>query len=78
VDFVSSNKNKHEGIMEKTYLTTRELMETFKVSRQTILNWRKQGMPYEALSPQTFRYEFTEIMKWMRQRAGQIQDAKNE
>jgi phage terminase Nu1 subunit (DNA packaging protein) len=54
--------------MEKTYLTTRELMNLFKVSRQTILNWRKQGLPYKKLSSQTFRYEPDKITEWIKTR----------
>lgn len=49
------------------FLTEKELMEKINVSRQTLLCWRKLGMPY--MRPmKTLRYDFEEVIAWMKSR----------
>lgn len=46
-------------------VTTKELADHFKVTRQTIYNWRKQGVIpedcFQYVSKKTFRYNLTKI-----------------
>ena len=52
----------------KQELTTRDLMRMFNVSRQSIFNWRKTGLPYyklggNGLSDPT-RYSLTAVVEF--------------
>ena len=46
------------------FLTTQQLVETLGVSRVTIQNWRKAGLPFIRISPRIFRYRLEELENW--------------
>ena len=50
-------------------LTTKELMEYFNVTRGTIINWRKEGMPYKKYGT-IVRFDLDEVMEWLDKRNG--------
>lgn len=50
-------------------LTTEELMEHFSVTRQTIYNWRKEGMPYKKYV-KLVRFDLREVIDWLEKRDG--------
>jgi len=46
------------------YLTAKEVMEKFKVHRNTITNWMKNnGMPYYKIG-ETLRFNEREVIQW--------------
>jgi len=45
-------------------LTTEDLIRTFEVTKVTVHNWRKAGMPHVKLSPKVFRYRLEAIEEW--------------
>lgn len=45
------------------YFNQTQVAEIFKVSRQTIVNWEKEGMPVDRTG-KTPKYFPIEIMKW--------------
>jgi len=46
--------------MEKWY-TYKEIVDTYKISRQTLNNWRRKGLiMYKKISKKTFMYTFPE------------------
>jgi excisionase family DNA binding protein len=45
-------------------LTIIELMEVLKVSRGTINNWRKKGMPY-LKGEKSVRFNESDVMEWL-------------
>lgn len=46
-------------------LTNKEVQALFKVTRQTVLNWRNQkGLPYVRITPRTVRYPHYELLAW--------------
>lgn len=51
-------------IMNKVYLTTKELSTFYDVSRQTIYNWTNQGMPSYKLKG-TRRFKLEEVDGWL-------------
>lgn len=51
--------------MEKKYITTNELAETLRVSRVTLGEWRKKGMPHMK-SGKFVRYVESEVVEWLR------------
>ena len=46
------------------YVTTKELMEILKVSRDSVVRWRAEGMPYEKIS-RTVRFNLENVLKWI-------------
>jgi excisionase family DNA binding protein len=46
------------------YLTEKELMQSLKVSRSTLVRWRKEGMPFEKIG-KLIRYNEEKIMDWL-------------
>lgn len=46
------------------YLTTKELEAILKVNRQSIFNYRKQGMPYKKLN-RAVRFDLEEVKEWI-------------
>lgn len=51
----------------KDYLDTNQLASEFKVSRQTIFNWRKEGMPYHRLN-HMIRFDLGEVVDWLQKK----------
>lgn len=50
--------------MKDEILTTRELCEWLKVGRSTVLNWRRQGLPYFGQG-KSLRYKKSEVLEWL-------------
>lgn len=48
----------------KEYLTTKEVMELFKINKNQIKKFREKGMPCMVLSERTIRYDKEKIEKW--------------
>ncbi len=48
----------------KEYYTNKEIENIFKVTKQTILRWRKQGLlPYIAINQRKFLYKKEDVEK---------------
>ena len=54
--------------MERTN-TRREVCDYFKVTRQTIYDWQKQGMPCEKIGKKMLRYNIQEVREWLNARS---------
>ena len=54
--------------MERTN-TRREVCDYFKVTRQTIYDWQKQGMPFERIGKKMLRYNIQEVRQWLNTRS---------
>lgn len=48
----------------KEYLTVSELQEKLKVSRQTIYDWRKNGLPFLKIGS-SIRFDGDEVNEWV-------------
>lgn len=48
-------------------ITTKELCEKLKVTRQTVFTWRSQGMPYKKYG-KIVRFNYEEVEKWLKER----------
>jgi excisionase family DNA binding protein len=46
-------------------LTVKDLEKFFKVSRQTIYEWRKQGMPFRKIG-RSIRFDMAEVDAWVK------------
>jgi excisionase family DNA binding protein len=58
----------------KEYLTTAELAENLKVTRQCIFNWRKQGLPALKIG-RAVRFDLEAVNAWVNDK---IEGNKNE
>lgn len=56
-----------EGKQLKELITTKELSSLLKVTRQTIGNWRREGMPFMKFGT-TIRFDYEEVMEWLKRR----------
>tara|TARA_R100000808_G_scaffold8971_1_gene25008 strand:+ start:113 stop:313 length:201 start_codon:yes stop_codon:yes gene_type:complete len=55
--------------MEKnTLLTTLQLAKTLQVSRQSIINWRKEGMPVAICTGNMVRFVLSDVVYWLNNR----------
>lgn len=45
-------------------ISTSDLVQLFKVSRMTVNNWRKAGLPHIKAGPKTFRYRIEDLEQW--------------
>ena len=45
-------------------VTEKELQSILKVSRQTLFDWRQQGMPYIKFG-KPVRYELDKVLEWL-------------
>lgn len=52
-----------------SYVTTKELMGILKVSRDSIVRWRAEGMPFEKIN-RTVRFNLEEVLKWIEEKTG--------
>lgn len=50
-------------------LTVKELEQILKVSRQTILAWRKNGLPSKKIGTRV-RFNLSDVNKWIEQQNG--------
>lgn len=46
------------------FITVRQLEEHLKVSRITIYQWRKQGMPYMKIN-KSVRFRLSDVIAWI-------------
>lgn len=51
----------------KELITTKELSSLLKVTRQTIGNWRREGMPFMKFGT-TVRFDYDEVIEWLKER----------
>ena len=51
----------------KELMTSQELADYFKVTMQTIYNWRKEGVPSIKIGRE-YRYELDKVMEWLKNR----------
>lgn len=49
-------------------MKTKELCDKLKISRQTVWNFRKQGMPVAWRSGKIIRYNYVDVLNWMDKR----------
>ncbi len=45
-------------------LRSRDIIKMFSITKQTLLNWRKAGLPYSG-SGQTFLYDEETVRYWL-------------
>lgn len=51
-------------ITNEELITTTELAEKLKVSRETIRRWNNAGMPRIPLTAGAIRYQLSEVLNW--------------
>ena len=64
---MSNMQNWRKGTMSKKLIKTVELQQIFGVTKQTVLDWRKEGMPFYG-SEKSLRYKLDEVMDWHKNR----------
>ena len=52
--------------MPDVYLRSKDLEQKYQVSRATIDNWKKQGMPFIKIG-RSVRFDEVEIEKWIKE-----------
>lgn len=52
---------------QEVFYTGKELQEIYKVTRQTIYEWRKKGMPYHQILG-SLRYKLSEVEAWIEEK----------
>jgi excisionase family DNA binding protein len=48
-------------------LTTKEIMSIYKVTRTTVSDWRKEGMPFKKYG-KLVRFNFEDVSLWLEKR----------
>ena len=51
----------------KELMTSQEIADHFKVTMQTVYNWRKEGVPSFKIGRE-YRYELEKVMMWLKNR----------
>ena len=51
----------------KELMTSQEVADYFKVTTQTIYNWRKEGVPSIRIGHE-YRYNIEKVMQWLAER----------
>lgn len=51
----------------KKFYTQIEIAKKLRVSRKTVRRYHDIGMPHMRLSPKRLQYDWTDVMKWMKQ-----------
>lgn len=46
-------------------ITDKEVCEYLKISRPTLANYRKLGMPYKTIGTRTLRYVLEDVQTWV-------------
>jgi predicted site-specific integrase-resolvase len=46
-------------------IKAKELLKEFNITRQTLYNWRKKGMPCTKLINGLYQYDVEQIKKWL-------------
>ena len=56
-------------MMNEEYYTSKEIQEIFKVTKQTVLHWRKSGLlPYVAINKRKFLYKKEDVQNLLDKR----------
>lgn len=55
--------------MTNQLLTSKEVQNMLQVDRQTLLSWRKKGLPYIQVTQRSIRYDRAELEKWLEERS---------
>lgn len=50
---------------DKEYLTVKDLCEIYGVSKTTVMNWRKAGIPFVRLGTRMIRFKKEEVEQWL-------------
>lgn len=50
------------------YITTKDLMELYRVTRPTILKWRNEGMPFHRWGTRTIRFNPADVDRWLKEK----------
>lgn len=53
------------------YVTTKEVAAYYKVTEQTVYNWRQEGLPYKKLG-RAVRFDLDEIEQWFDNRHSKL------
>ena len=51
-------------IIDGEYITTEELCQWLKISKNTANNWRRRGLPFVRFG-NTVRYEKLKVQRWL-------------
>lgn len=62
---------------DEKLVTTDQICEHFKVSRNTVNNWRRQGIPFIRNSRKTIRYNMDDVLEWYQRRNEDIPDIED-
>ena len=54
-------------MMPDVYLTSKDLEKKYQISRSTVDNWKKEGLPYIKIG-RSVRFDETEVDKWISKR----------
>ena len=52
----------------KELMTSQEVADYFKVTMQTVYNWRKEGVPRIRIGHE-YRYDLEKVMQWLTERS---------
>lgn len=55
-------------LLPEDLISTTELCDKLKLSRQAIYNFRKQGMPVAFRSGKIIRYNYIDVLNWLDKR----------
>ena len=56
--------------MPDVYLRSKDLEQKYQISRATVDNWKKWGMPHLKIG-RSVRFDENEVEKWIRERFNQ-------
>lgn len=54
----------------KEWIDTNSLAKELNVTRQTIFNWREEGLPYHRLY-HMIRFDLNEVLEWLELKGGE-------
>lgn len=58
-------------------MTEKELCEVLQVGRIFVYQCRKKGMPYIQLGTKLIRYDYEEVLQWMKNRRKEYNHVEN-
>ena len=58
-------KEKIKGRGRQHLLTTEEVCEYYRITRQTLYNWRKMGLPTEVQFQRKLLFSIRKVNNWM-------------
>ena len=54
-------------MMPDVYLTSKDLERKYQISRSTVDNWKKEGLPFIKIG-RSVRFDEKEVEKWINER----------